>query len=415
MSAPIGGTGRVSSNPWSGGSLNPAQPSEGGNPNVSAPSTRGPQGVQPAPTQAPPATTPTTPQERPTISRAINQRDINQQLLAMGRPITRENQETMITLIRYGVEASNSNMDMVARLKTTTRQPNGIESAVITMSKGLKNAPRTVDSLASFLNRQGNISDKSTALSNGLSQFQSIMNTFQELFSQGLFTGMSSIISQLDEKLQKLNKKFGQGENNLHIFDRNETLKEFQALLGFLKGAEERVTAGRQNVGPLKDAFKELQGLTKGFIESVTAQAILSMDAEKAQMSLDEKFGYWQIPNPFGNKKNIDILIRKDPRQKKDKFDPKKTRIVLKFETEDLGEITVIMDILDKKIWYTFHVERYDTEKNIMEMQKDLLERMEAQDYKTMGIQRVRRKVDIKKMLLPTFDLNSISRVSAEV
>ena len=241
------------------------------------------------------------------------------------------------------------------------------------------------------------------------------MNTFQELFSQGLFTGMSSIISQLDEKLQKLNKKFGQGENNLHIFDRNETLKEFQALLGFLKGAEERVTAGRQNVGPLKDAFKELQGLTKGFIESVTAQAILSMDAEKAQMSLDEKFGYWQIPNPFGNKKNIDILIRKDPRQKKDKFDPKKTRIVLKFETEDLGEITVIMDILDKKIWYTFHVERYDTEKNIMEMQKDLLERMEAQDYKTMGIQRVRRKVDIKKMLLPTFDLNSISRVSAEV
>ena len=95
----------------------------------------------------------------------------------MGRPITRENQETMITLIRYGVEASNSNMDMVARLKTTTRQPNGIESAVITMSKGLKNAPRTVDSLASFLNRQGNISDKSTALSNGLSQFQSIMNT----------------------------------------------------------------------------------------------------------------------------------------------------------------------------------------------------------------------------------------------
>jgi len=409
----VGGTGRISSNPWSGGSLNPAQQSEASNSNISAPTTRGPQTVQPNPTQTPP-TKPATPQERPTISRAINQRDINQQLLSMGRPVTRENQEAMITLLRYGVEASSQNMDMVARLKTATRHPNGTESAVIAMSKGLNNAPRTVDALAGFLNRQGNISDKSNGLSNGISQFQSTIAAFQELFSAGLFTGLSGVLSELDLKLQKLNQRI-QENGKFSMFDRSETLKEFQALLGFLKGTEEKVTAGRQNIGPLKEAFKELQGLTKGFIESVTAQAILSMDNEKAQMSLDEKFGYWQIPNPFGTKKDIDILIRKDPRPKKSKFDAQKTRIVLKFDTEDLGEVTVIMDILDKKIWYTFHVERHDTEKNIQEMQKELLERMEAQDYKTMGIHRVRRKADIKKMLLPTFDLNSISRVSAEI
>ena len=89
--------------------------------------------------------------------------------------------------------------------------------------------------------------------------------------------------------------------------------------------------------------------------------------------------------------------------------------MIINLETPDLGLLSMILNVRDDKIWYTFNAEKESTVKLLAETQKDLKEKMEGINFKMAGFQAVKKKIDVKKYLLPTLDLDSVMRIDAEV
>ena len=87
----------------------------------------------------------------------------------------------------------------------------------------------------------------------------------------------------------------------------------------------------------------------------------------------------------------------------------------MRLETEDIGELGIVVEIVDKKVWYVFHTPSGETRHLIGELTPWLRDRMLAQNFTLVGVQTVPKRLDVKRMLLPTVNLNTISRVQTEV
>ena len=150
-------------------------------------------------------------------------------------------------------------------------------------------------------------------------------------------------------------------------------------------------------------------------MNSLTSQSILSKDSARQPLGTDDKFAYWQIPNPLTKESNMELLIRKDPQRKKGALDPKKTRIILKMETPDLGEISIIIDVLENRVWYIFNTSSEETKAFITKMNNDLKQRMAQANFQLSGMQAIQKRLDIRKYILPTLNLDSVMRIHHEV
>ena len=53
--------------------------------------------------------------------------------------------------------------------------------------------------------------------------------------------------------------------------------------------------------------------------------------------------------------KSMDLLISKQKKTKNSVLDPRKVRIILRFDTPELGDMAVEMDVLDKQVWTVFY------------------------------------------------------------
>ena len=351
-----------------------------------------------------------------TLARSLTEKDIMDQLLNLKQSLTGENKAILMAMIEHGVEANSENFELIRMLTKGNKTGRSVESAVISFSKGLTSA-KGVDLLSSFFSNASQLSEQSVALQRQLSQFQLLLQGHRSFIEQGLFIGLASVLDELDDRLKKLNRKSSDTHLNLSKTDRGELVHGLKFLVDFLGGVEQKLQKS-QHAPQFAQAFFEqlsqFKGATRSVLELFITQLILSKESTRPQLG-SEEFMFWQIVNPMAAAKGtIDILIQRD-KKKKNTVDPEKTRIILKFETPDLGEVSVIIDIENNKLWYVFQTSSGETKRLVSEMSSDLKESMKAINFDVQGVRSLLKKIDIKKYLFPTINLDDLTRIQAEV
>ncbi|OGI12344.1 MAG: hypothetical protein A2Y40_03480 [Candidatus Margulisbacteria bacterium GWF2_35_9] len=212
--------------------------------------------------------------------------------------------------------------------------------------------------------------------------------------------------------LQSLNEK---ASNGLNLS--KGMLQDLNALKSFIRGIMHQIQNTQDPVEKerLLGVLKNLESKIDQVMNNLSGQAILSAMSKRSDNSLPDKYFYWMIPNPFTDEaKNIEILIKRDINKKGAPVNPERTQLILKIETEELGEIAVIVEITGKDIWYLFNTDSDDSRKYIAANSAMLREQMSVLDYKVQGFNTQIKKIEINKILSPTVDLDRMKRVSAE-
>ncbi len=350
------------------------------------------------------------------ISRQMSMADINAQLTALSLSLTSENKQLASLMLSYGVELSSENFDAVFKLTKGKADATTFESAVIGLTKGLPDSKKSVDFLASFFARNQDFANQLQQMRQEFMAFQKALQ-HSSILNSTLTNGVASVIQDLDVELRKLLKKSTDESVTLPKVDRGELVSSLKAFHQLLGGLEKQLTA--QNNPQNSEVLKHLQTLQSQIEESLSqfvAQSILSKEAVRQHSDIKDAYEFWQIPNPLVQHPSlIDILIKKDPYRQKRKIDPRKTKIILKLETPDLGELAIIVVVLDQKVWYIFNAEDEGTKNLVISQKMALKQQMDAIQYNLIGFQSLKKKIDIKKYLLPTLNLDSVKRIDAQI
>lgn len=349
-------------------------------------------------------------------ARPMAMSDIVQQLFDLNIPTTSENKQLASMMMQHGLELSPDNFNQLFQLLKGRTSKNALESAVITLSKGLANSPKSVDMLSGFLTNNPALTSQLKDIQQAITQFQNSLLSGKNFMESNFMTGLNSIFGTFDKELEKLLKDEKDSASLLKL--RGGLLKDMKALLQFLTGIEKQLEAQGKLNSPegkvLQQQLEMLRGKMGKAIEELATQAILSKDSDRQASNSNEKYFYWAIPNLLHKNSDIELLVRKDPSKKDGAIDPSKTRLIIKVDTPDLGEIVIIIDVLDNKVWYVFNTENNEVKNFINKMNKDLKERMETLGINLAGFQTVHKKIDVKSFILPTLNLDSVVRISAE-
>lgn len=350
------------------------------------------------------------------IARKMTESDIIDQLLKIGKQPSKENKSLIFSMIHHGIPASEEVFDIISKMVKGKNNPKSVESAVVSFSKGLADAAKSVDVLTAFLSKDANFSKNLENLRLAMKSFSQIFQHTEELFSKGLFAGLASIVGEFDEEFKKLSKRTKDNKMKMPIFNRGSMVKDLSAFHAFLAGLAEKMTEDGLHSAQARVLHAKLEELlheVSQFLNSLSSQSILSMNSNSYNM-VNDRFFYWQMPNPLvEGHSNMDILIKKDP--KTNGIDPEKSKMILKFETESLGTLGVVVDVNKNKVGYEFHSERAETRQLVRHISPDLRDRMAALNYDLIHIKTMKKKLEIKKYLLPTYSLNNLSRVRAEI
>lgn len=360
-------------------------------------------------------------QEAPVIadrSSPITRQDIIDLLFQFQQAPSAENKQILSSMIQRGIPVSAEAIEDIRTLMKGAQRGHAIESAVVSYSKGLKNS-KSVNLMSSFFSKELQLSQGLAQLQGSLGQFSSMLQNNQSLFNAGLFTGLSSIISLMSDDVKKLTEKSKDDTFVFSSLQRSGLLKDTKTLLGFLTGLEKRIERQSKDIGQaalFKRSSAALRQALGGVVDSLTSQIMLSKEGLSHQFNTD-LYAYWQIPNPMAQSSlPVDLLIRKDKQGSKREIDTNQTRIVLKFETPELGEVTIIIDLKENKMSYNFQTDNGETKQYITEMSAELKDRMETLDYDMVGLQTTvtEKQLDLTELLLPIINLDKVNRIITE-
>ncbi|HCY35870.1 MAG: hypothetical protein DKM50_04490 [Candidatus Margulisiibacteriota bacterium] len=358
---------------------------------------------------------------KPTIARSLSKTDISAQLVQLGLPVTNDNIQLANKMLLHGLELSSENFNSLFNiLKNTGGQSSTQQAALVALSKGLQNEQGVIKPLESFLANNPQLAKQLLSLNNAMESFKSSILGGRNLLSPQLLTQLTQILTAMDDKYKKLLNGESGIENFMEKFLRGGSLEEMRALKSLLFGVAKQLMNN-----PNEALSRDSKQLAKAFIglgksldevmQNITAQAILSKPASRQDAALPDKYAYWQIPNTMGQMPGtLEILIKRDEGNKNAKINPNRTRIILKVESEELGEITIMVDIEDKSIWYVFNNENDKVREFIMANAVILRDRMNQLNWNVKGVQSIRRTVDLKKYLIPTINIDTLKRISTE-
>ncbi|MFA5879550.1 MAG: hypothetical protein WC860_05175 [Candidatus Margulisiibacteriota bacterium] len=358
------------------------------------------------------------PSPPPPSTRSMTMSDVVQYLLQAKIPNTEDNKFMASLMMQHGIELSGDNFSALFKLSKGDKNANTLEAAVINLTKGIDTS-KGVDILGGFLKDNPQLQTQIVTANQALADLQRALSSTQKLLDPGLMSGLISLLSNMDEEFKKLLKAAQEGKSTIPELKRGALVKDMNLLSQLLNGVEQKLAENNQlNTPEGKELQQKLLNLKSGInslSENLIAQIILSEDSNRNVSSLNDKFLYWQLPNPFDKNNQIELAIRKDGSKENGAVNLSKTRILLKVDTPALGEITIIIDVLDQKIWYIFNTESDEVNGFIKKMHSDLLKQMEALNYRVSGFQAIKKKIDIKKIIVPTLSLDNLVRISTEV
>tara|TARA_B100000427_G_scaffold23784_1_gene17694 strand:- start:1569 stop:2759 length:1191 start_codon:yes stop_codon:yes gene_type:complete len=351
----------------------------------------------------------------PEYVRSLNSQDISQALLNLQKAVTPENKQILTTMLLYGVETSPEAFDLVEQAVKGSKKGNKLEASVIAYSKGLNANSKAVDLISKFLSHNMQFSRGLASLSSGLNQLKNGLSGFNAFLDPSLVAGVAGFLDDFIEDTKGL-KKHADNLDIKGLFSKQtDLIQDLRYLKDFFKGIEKKLSSSNNLIADnLKEVIKKVEKQATEFHDVLLTQLILSKSPGNQQIA-EEFFHYWMIPNPMATKaKDIQIMVSKDPKNKK-KINPYKTKIVMKCETSDLGDLTIIIEIDDKKMAYKIYTSSELTKKFVIDEAPELKKSMEAMNYEVTTIQALKKVINIEKLLLPTVNLNTIKRISTEV
>ncbi|NDD66881.1 hypothetical protein EBZ35_04440 [bacterium] len=357
------------------------------------------------PTGIPPKAIPTPPlPATPSIARQLKREDLITVLLSLGRSPTPQSIALITALIEHGLEASQQNATLVESIVNQKRQPNALESAVISVSKGLGESLKSVDLITQFITNKNQFNQLSHGFDSLVSSLRLALNLNQGVLPPDLMSGLLGVLSELDDEMKRY-RTVGKD-----LPSRAALLDDLQSTSGFLAGVRSMLSKASPTV---LDAFGGVQQGVKGLLEAVVGHAVMS--EYDSQRPIDGPYYYVQIPHPMGTQyPPIEWLIQQE-HQKEARFNPDKTKMILSFETPELGGITIVMDIQDRQVSMAIHSNSPDVRRDAMMWVADLRHQLKAHDYELIGVKTSAKRVDINALLMPKINLDRLSRIDTEV
>jgi len=357
----------------------------------------------------------------PTIARRMTPRDVVNQLLLLGVRPSSENRSLATKMLMYGLELSKENFDALENLlKGLPKTPSTEKAAILMITKGL-NSRAGAQGLAEFLEKNPELGKQLLNMLQASSDVRGALNISTGTLSSALVTQLSAMLTSLDGFVTLLPKEFrDKVQKGTGFFNNAEVLTNIRAVRALVSGIARQVaetnpeqTAGANN---LLSALGNLAKAAKDVSQNLIVQAILSRPDGREDAAMSDKFAYWQIPNTMaGVPQTIELLLEKDKKNKYRSVNPRRTKLVLKTETEALGEISAEVDVEEDKLDFKFNTNDENIRKLISANVEELRRKMESYSYKTKSIRVIKRNLDVKKLLIPTLDLNDLTRVQTEV
>lgn len=357
----------------------------------------------------------------PTIARRMTPRDVVNQLLLLGVRPSSENRSLATKMLMYGLELSKENFDALENLlKGLPKTPSTEKAAILMITKDL-NSRAGAQSLAEFLEKNPELSKQMLDMLQASSNVRGALTTAGGTLSSTLANQLSAMLSSLDGFVAMLPKEFrdkiqkGQG-----FFNNAEVLTNMRAVRALINGVSRQVAEANPEPKPavngLLSALGGLAKAAKDVSQNLIVQAILSRPDGREDSALSDKFAYWQIPNTMAAPgQTIELLLEKDKKNKYRSINARRTKLVLKTETEALGEISAEVDVEEDKLDFKFNTNDENIRKLISANVDELRKKMESYNYKTKSVRVIKRNLDVKKLLIPTLDLNDLTRVQTEV
>lgn len=158
---------------------------------------------QAAPTQqaaeAMAAETPTVQQ----ISRPVNKSDVTQLLMNLG--LDKSHLSLALMLMEHNIEISSEMLNEVLGMLKGKKRKSAMEAAVVSRSKGFKDA-ESAKFLEKFLLNPQEMSKEMGQLQKAFSHLNAALSS-DKFLNSGLVASLSSLIAELDEEFKKLTKK----------------------------------------------------------------------------------------------------------------------------------------------------------------------------------------------------------------
>ena len=346
--------------------------------------------------------------------RGLEKQDLRQRLLQMTKPPTLENMQKIMTLLKHGIPASEQAFDMIEQFTKGKGKGNKLEASAIAISRGLEGNAKAVDLVSNFLSQNVQLSKVMDGFAMQLAKFRSSFGNFNNLLDPALISGIAGFLDDFLDEMGKL-KKHSKDLDLKALFSKQSGLiQDLKYLQEFLRGINSQVNV--EDI--LSKEFNKMVNKTikdsKELHNALLTQLVLSKTPENIQLA-KEFFNYWMVPNPMAKALNdIELMISKDPINKK-RINPDNTSIVIKCETNELGTLTIIIELRDKKMAYKVYSEKELTQKFVLDYSPELKTSMEKLSYEVTSIRSLKKIVNIEKLLIPTFDLNNMKRISTEV
>jgi len=354
-------------------------------------------------------------QKTPEYVRILNSQDISQALLNLQKAVTPENKQILTTMLLYGVEASPEAFDLIEQAVKGSKRGNKLEASVVAYSKGLDGNAKAVDLISKFLSHNVQLSGSLSKLSQGLQGLKNGLPGFSAFLDPSLIAGVAGFLDDFLKDTKAMKKHADNLDIKGLINKQSDLVQDLRYLQDFLKGINKKLSSSNNLIADnLKKIIKSVEKDSSALHDVLLTQLILSKSPSNQQIA-EEFFHYWMIPNPMAKAlKDIEVMVSKDPKNKK-KINPNNTTIVIKCETSDLGDLTIIIEINDKKMAYKIYSSNELTQKFVLDEVPELKKSMEELNYEVTQVQSLKKIINIEKLLLPTFNLNNMKRISTEV
>jgi hypothetical protein len=229
------------------------------------------------------------------------------------------------------------------------------------------------------------------------------------------------MLASLDGFVSLLPKDFKDKiQKGTGFFNNAEVLTNMRAVRALISGVSKQAAEAAPEKTPavnnLLSALGKLGAAAKDVSQNLIVQAILSRPDGREDRAQSERFAYWQIPNSMGTPpQTVELLLEKDKKEKYRRINPRRTKLVLKTESEALGEISAEVEVEDDNLDFKFNTNSEEIRKLINANVDELRKKMETFSYKTKTVRVVKRNLDVKNFLIPTLDFNNLTRVQTEV
>ena len=348
-----------------------------------------------------------------TVSRVLSDKDITSQLLQIKQSPSPENKQLLSTMIQHGIPATANAFEDIKTLIKGNQNKDVMRAAVVSYAKGLGASMKGVEVLSQYYGNQTDLVVQLRRLQSRLSQLRQSATAPNLGIDTALMTGVVSVVDAFNTRVTSfLNGEFG---DNLKTAQRGKMIHEYKLMAGFLDGVSKKMgPVSTPNLIQIKRDMASLRESVKSMMNVLVSHAILSRDT-MSQSQSEPTYYYAQYPNPMAPiNQVVELLIQKEKKYQAVDVNPEKTQVIVRLETPELGEVSIVIDLNQNKLFYQFHSDTPLTLELASQLSASLRDRMAGLNYELVGFKTVPTKKDVRHLLVPRIDLDRINRIITE-